>query len=197
MRLRALLQWVGSALFVGGAAVLALHYYGVLHSNATQKKALKWLDTKQAARPALPAGPATSIVPPGLRRGDLVGELRIPRLHLSVMVFEGDDAGVLKVGAGHIPATGLAAGEGNIGIAAHRDTFFRPLRGIHASDLVTLRTPSGTSRFAVTETEIVRPSQVEVLAPAPGRNLTLVTCYPFAWAGHAPQRFIVHAKKIG
>jgi len=113
------------------------------------------------------------------------------------MVFEGDDASVLNVGAGHIPGTGLAAGEGNIGIAAHRDTFFRPLRGIHASDLITLRTPSGTSRFAVTETEIVRPSQVEVLAPAPGRNLTLVTCYPFAWAGHAPQRFIVHAKKIG
>ena len=187
----------GGVLIAGGAAVLALHYYGFLHSHTVQKKALQWLDTKEAARPALPAGPLTSIVPRDLRHGDVVGELSIPRLHLSVMVFEGDDAGVLNVGAGHIPGTGLAAGEGNIGIAAHRDTFFRPLRGIHASDLITLRTPSGTSQFAVTETEIVRPSQVEVLAPVPGRNLTLVTCYPFAWAGHAPQRFIVHAKKIG
>ena len=197
MRGGALLLRAGRILMVGGAAVLALHYCGVIQSHTAQKNAKEWLNAREAARPASPAGPATPRDTHAIRRGDVWGELNIPRLHVSVMVFEGDDAGILKIGAGHIRGTGMADGDGNIGIAAHRDTFFRPLRAIHANDIIILRTPSGTSRFAVTETEIVRPSQVEVLAPAPGRNLTLVTCYPFVYAGHAPRRFIVHAKKIG
>jgi sortase A len=132
-----------------------------------------------------------------VRRGDVVAEIDVPRLDLSVMVFEGDDAGILKQGAGHIPGTALPPGNGNIGIAAHRDTYFRPLRTIHANDLIALRTRAGTSRYAVTGTEIVPPSDIGVLAPAPGRDLTLVTCYPFYYVGNAPKRFIVHARKIG
>src|SRR5712691_2879870 len=113
------------------------------------------------------------------------------------MVFEGDDADILKIGAGHIPGTALPHGNGNICIAAHRDTFFRPLREIRPNDVITLRTSAGASRFAVTETEIVRPSYVKALDQAPGRDLTLVTCYPFSYIGGAPRRFIVHAKKSG
>jgi sortase A len=60
-----------------------------------------------------------------------------------------------------------------------------------------LKTLAGTSRYAVTETKIVRPSDISVLARAPGRDLTLVTCYPFYYVGDAPERFIVHARKIG
>jgi sortase A len=121
----------------------------------------------------------------------------IPRLDLSVMVFEGDDAGILEEGAGHSPVTALPSGSGNIGIAAHRDTYFRPLRTIHAKDVITLKTQAGISRYAVTETGIVRPSDMGVLAPAPGRDLTLVTCYPFFYVGSAPKRFIVHARRVG
>jgi sortase A len=113
------------------------------------------------------------------------------------MVFEGDDAAILKQGAGHIPGTTLPAASGNIGIAAHRDTYFRPLRAIRANDVITLKTPAGTSWYAVSEHKIVRPSDVGVLAQAPGRDLTLVTCYPFFYVGSAPERFIVHARKIG
>jgi sortase A len=132
-----------------------------------------------------------------VRRGDVIGELEIPRLQVSVMVFEGDDAGILSEGAGHIPGTALRSGTGNVGIAAHRDTYFRPLRLVHANDVIALTTPAGVSRYAVTDTEIVQPSDVGVLASAPGRDLTLVTCYPFYYVGNAPQRFIVHARKIG
>jgi len=116
---------------------------------------------------------------------------------VSVMIFEGDDSEILKQGAGHIPGTALTPGRGNIGIAAHRDTYFRPLRGIRANDVIALKTPTGTSRYSVTEATIVRPSDVGVLAGAPGRDLTLVTCYPFYYVGSAPERFIVHARKIG
>jgi sortase A len=193
MQKRGLLSWLGSALTLCGAAVLAIFSYNFLHATQAQKQAKEWLNATVAPRPSPPPPRVRST----LRRGDVLGELTIPRLNLSVMVFEGDDDGILKIGAGHIPGTALPSGKGNIGIAAHRDTFFRPLRGIHPNDEITLRTPAGTSRFEVTETEIVWPSHVEVLNLAAGRDLTLVTCYPFSFMGHAPQRFIVHARKIG
>ena len=176
-----------------GAAVLSLYLSNAAHAITAQKQAKEWL-IATAPRPALPAPP---IARPPVRHGDVLGELSIPRLNMSVMVFEGDDDGILKLGAGHIPGTTLPLGSGNIGIAAHRDTFFRPLKSIHPSDEIALRTPAGSSRFKVTGTEIVRPSDVQVLDPADGRDLTLVTCFPFSFMGHAPRRFIVHARKIG
>jgi sortase A len=192
-----LLFWAGGVLILGGAALLAVHCYDSLHSMKAQKEARQWLNRAASPRPTPPPQEAPSAARPGVHRGDVLGELAIPRLHMSVMVFEGDDAGILKIGAGHVPGTALPLGDGNIGIAAHRDTFFRPLRGIRASDVITLQTPTGGARFAVTETEIVRPSYVRALDRAPGRDLTLVTCYPFSYIGHAPRRFIVHAKRIG
>lgn len=112
------------------------------------------------------------------------------------MVFEGDDVRILKFGAGHIPGTAFPQGSGNIGIAAHRDTYFRPLHALQSNDRIELKTPAGISHYSVTKTEIVWPSDPEVLAPTPGRDLTLVTCYPFYYVGSAPKRFIVYARKI-
>jgi sortase A len=183
----------GGALILGGAAVLAVHCYDLFHTMDAQRKAKQWLNAT-ATPPAQKAPPAVGT---GVHRGDVLGELDIPRLHLSVMVLEGDDGDILKIGAGHIPGTALPLSDGNICIAAHRDTFFRPLRVIRPNDVITLTTPAGLARFAVTGTEIVSPSSVNVLGRATGRDLTLVTCYPFAYIGHAPQRFIVHAKRIG
>jgi sortase A len=188
MRKRRWLTWLGSALILGGAVILA-YYSRTLDERANaQRRAKAWLSRTATGHRLEPAPP--------VRRGDVVAEIEIPRLDLSVMVFEGDDAGILEQGAGHIPGTSLPSGSGNIGIAAHRDTYFRPLRTIHANDLIALKTPAGISRYAVTETEVVPPSDIGVLAPAFGRDLTLVTCYPFYYVGSAPQRFIVHARRI-
>ena len=183
------LFWLGSALMVGGAAFLASYWWAMHERAVAQRRAKEWLNRSITVDHRSPAPP--------VRRGDVVGEIQIPRLRLSVMVFEGDDAGILKQGAGHIPGTAFPSGRGNIGIAAHRDTYFRPLRNIHVNDVIALKTQAGASRYAVTETEIVQPSDIGVLAPAPGRDITLVTCYPFYFVGSAPKRFIVHAHKIG
>ena len=186
--MRRWLSSLGSALIVGGVALLGWYGWKLHQQSAAQRRAKEWLiGTAAIHRTASPSP---------LRRGDVIGELQIPRLQVSVMVFEGDDAGILSEGAGHIPGTALRFGAGNIGIAAHRDTYFRPLRVVHADDIVTLKTPAGTSRYAVTETKIVRPSDIGVLAQAPGRDLTLVTCYPFYYVGNAPERFIVHAQRM-
>jgi sortase A len=183
------LSRLGSALIIGGAAILA-YYFWTQHERAeAQRLARESLSRKTTVPKLVPAPP--------VRRGDVVAEIDIPRLDLSAMVFEGDDTGILEQGAGHIPGTALPSGSGNIGIAAHRDTYFRPLRLIRVNDVITLKTPAGTSHYAVTETEIVKPTAISVLGRAPGRDLTLVTCYPFFYLGKAPERFIVHARKVG
>ena len=188
--------WAGSALLLAGIGVLAWCGWIWREASVAQSRAEQWL--KRAPTIPSPVIPVPALPPraSAFPRGAVVGRLTIPRLHLSVMVLEGDDGRILKVAAGHIPGTALQPGGGNIGIAAHRDTFFRPLRGIRTDDLVTLQTPAGVSRFAVSDVEVVRPNDVQVLSPAPGRDLTLVTCYPFFYIGPAPKRFIVHARQV-
>jgi sortase A len=185
---------LGGALIIGGAALLGSYYWMQQAASRAQRDAQDWLNRTARNRQADPKAPN----PPRrrLNHGDVVGRLTIPRLNLSVMVFEGDDAAILKRGAGHIPATSLPHENGNLGIAAHRDTYFRPLRLIRPHDVIDFSTPESVSRYTVTDIGIVRPSDIQVLAKAPGRDLTLVTCYPFYYLGSAPKRWIVHAKKI-
>ena len=97
--------------------------------------------------------------------------------------------------AGHIEGTALPGTGGNIGIAAHRDTFFRPLRAVRPQDEIRMTTTYGTFRYVVNAVEIVNPTDVQVLDPTNDPGLTLVTCYPFTYLGAAPKRFVVHARE--
>jgi sortase A len=119
--------------------------------------------------------------------------LRIPKLNLEVPVFDGTDEWTLNRGAGRIIGTARLGDVGNIGIAGHRDGFFRGLKDIALGDVVELTTPRGTERYVVTQTQITTPEDVSVLQPTATSSLTLVTCYPFYFVGSAPQRYIVHA----
>jgi sortase A len=123
-----------------------------------------------------------------------IGRLEIPRLHVSVIVMEGDDDATLSRAAGHVPGTAFPWGVGNTVIAGHRDTFFRPLKDLRDGDEIRMTTTRGTFDYRVIRTEIVEPDDVSVLEPAAVRSLTLVTCYPFVYVGRAPQRFIIHAR---
>lgn len=138
----------------------------------------------------------TAEVPPP-EPGELVGRLAIPRLDVTAIVLEGVDKKTLRRGAGHIPATALPdQEEGNVGIAAHRDSFFRGLKDIREDDTIELTTLDGTFRYKVEWTKIVQPTDVSVLEPTEEPALTLVTCYPFYYVGSAPKRFIVRAHRI-
>lgn len=131
-----------------------------------------------------------------VRIGQDLGVLQVPRLGLMVPVVEGADDESLDLGAGHIPHTAFPGHHGNVGIAAHRDTCFRALRFIKASDHVLITTPRGSYDYTVTGTEIVTPQDGHVLHRTGGKKLTLVTCYPFFYVGSAPNRFIVYAQAI-
>ncbi len=124
--------------------------------------------------------------------------LRIPKIHLEVPVFDGTDDLTLNRGVGRIIGTARidANRNGNVGIAGHRDGFFRGLKDVENGDTVDLVLPDETLSFAIDKIQIVDPSNVSVLESGSVPSLTLVTCYPFYFNGSAPQRYIVHASLI-
>jgi len=126
----------------------------------------------------------------------VLGRLEIPTLGVSTIVREGEDARTLQLAVGHIAGTALPGSRGNMGLAGHRDTFFRRLREIDVGDVIRLVAVEGTFTYVVESTRIVDPGDVWVLDPTPEPSLTLVTCYPFTYVGTAPERFIVKARLV-
>jgi len=115
-------------------------------------------------------------------------------LKLSLIAFQGTDEAVLKRGVGHLIGSSLPGDKGNVVLAAHRDTFFRTLKDIEEGDEISFTTRDRAKRYIVESTQIVDPEQTWVLKATSTPMLTLVTCYPFQYVGHAPKRFIVRAR---
>ena len=128
--------------------------------------------------------------------GSLIGKIFIPRLGITAIVDEGVDSTTLTLSVGHIPSTALPGQPGNVGIAGHRDTFFRPLRNIQRNDIITLTTLRGDYRYRVVSIKVTSPYDIAVLGSDESEVLTLVTCYPFYFVGSAPERFIVRAERV-
>jgi sortase A len=122
--------------------------------------------------------------------------MRMERLGMRVPIFEGTGDAQLNRGAGWIEGTARPADHGNIGVAGHRDGFFRPLKDAKVGDRIELQTTQTTTLYVVDEIAIVTPQDVHVLQPRARPSLTLVTCYPFYFVGSAPQRYIVHASVV-
>jgi sortase A len=185
-----ILRWSQRILLSG--AVLALGYCGFVAFDSWnfQRSELREFDRIQSV--------GAPVVSPGSSAlaNALVGRLEVRRVGLSAMVVEGTTRADLRRAAGHIPGTGMPGVAGNVGIAAHRDTFFRPLRNIRKNDIVTLTTVHAEYRYRVVSTQVVDPGDVSVLEASDQEILTLVTCYPFYFVGSAPDRFIVRAERI-
>jgi sortase A len=183
---------VGVALAVWSALIVAqADFFSTL--PAPRRAAIARLpgeEPSNAATRSTVAGHAT------LRAGDWVARIEVPRIDLSATVLEGSDDATLSRAAGHIEDTALPGTMGNAGIAAHRDTIFRPVRNVKVGDVMTVTTADGVYDYRVDRTMIVNPEDVYVLDPTDHATLTLVTCYPFTFIGHAPQRFIVRASLV-
>jgi sortase A len=125
--------------------------------------------------------------------GELLGRIEIPRLNVSATIVEGDDTDALRHAVGHIPGTALPWESGNIGLAGHRDSFFRKIGELRDGDQIVLTTIHGTFEFRASQFAIVKPDGVDVLSSVQQPALTLVTCYPFHYVGAAPKRFVIRA----
>jgi sortase A len=185
-----ILRWGRRAFLAGAILMLAYCGYVLMDGWMFQSTERHRLDRLLADRQ--PTSGARKAIPPA----GLIGRIEIPRLGLSVIVSEGVAATTLLRAAGHIPGTALPGEAGNVGIAGHRDTQFRPLRNIRRNDLITFTTPQGEYRYRVVSTRIVSPRDIAVLDPNGNEILTLVTCYPFYFVGSAPYRFIVRAERV-
>ncbi len=122
--------------------------------------------------------------------------LSIDTLDLKVPIYNGTDEINLNRGAGRIKGTARVGSAGNLGIAAHRDGFFRVLKDIQIGDSMEMLTHQGKTEFVVSSITIVDPSDISVLAPTDDATITLVTCYPFYFVGHAPKRYIVKGELL-
>jgi sortase A len=185
------LRWVRYLLMLGGTAALAWCAYTLISANIAQRTGRDWLESRRSTNTS---SSATSIPRAPVAAGTPLAELSIPSVGLSALVLEGSDDHTLRQGLGHIEDTAFPGQiTGNVAIAGHRDTFFRPLRNVNVGDDVWLDTPDRRARYRVTSTRIVGPNDVDVIGPTGDAELTLVTCYPFYFVGHAPDRFIVRA----
>jgi sortase A len=194
---RDLLRWIERGLLTAGS-VLAIWCAAVLlEAHFTRHIPLVPVTVTQSLPGDANAGAPNEHPRPTPAAGTLLGRISAPTVKMTAPVLEGSDDATLSRGAGHIEDTPFPGQTGNIGIAGHRDTVFRPLKGIHIGDPLELTTGDRVYHYRVKKTLIVGPDDVYVLDPTNAPTVTLVTCYPFEYIGHAPRRFIVQAELVG
>ena len=177
-------------LLAAGLAILGYCGAELFNSHIQQARGERELERLRRDPSAVSGAPAK------IADGTLVGQVEIPKLHLSAVVFQGTSDGILARGVGHLDDSAFPGQSGNVVLAAHRDTFFRSLRNIRRGDLVQVTTPYGVRIYAVDSTQVVKPTETSVVASTATPTLTLITCYPFYYVGHAPKRFIVRARPV-
>jgi len=178
---------------LGGYAYLS-HRSGQIEGE--NRRAATQMLRRNAETPGEAAAPEDGTATALSSNPDVIGEIEIPRLDLSAAVVSGDDHHALAGAVGYLRDTALPWQHGNAALAAHRDRLFRPLARIQSGDEILLSTRHGRFAYRVIRTFVVAPQDVWVLDDSPGVDLTLITCYPFVFVGHAPQRFIVRARKV-
>lgn len=189
---------------IAGVLALLLMAFGVAAVGFVAWRAADARTYQVLQRRQLAAERAEAIVPVvgGLARrvvddGILIGELRLARIGLAVMVVEGASARILDRAVGHLAESALPGEPGNVVLVGHRDTFFRPLEHVRSGDAITVSTRDGDVDYLVEWTAVVPADAVHVLAPTGRDTLTLITCFPFSFIGAAPDRFIVRARAVG
>ncbi len=214
-RFLTVLQWL---LIAAGVVLIGIWAGFRIHASAGRDADLRrFAEAREAARTAVPSTPTTSArdLPTelpvdttlwGEKRiaeyresldqdsGPPLAILRVPAIDLEVAVLAGTGDLALNRGVGHIEGTAEPGAAGNVGIAGHRDGYFRGLKDVSAGDVLEFETLDGTLSYEITELFIVDPHDVWVLEPTAEPTLTLVTCYPFYFVGSAPQRYIVRAE---
>ncbi|MEU8180466.1 class E sortase [Micromonospora sp. NPDC049047] len=205
-RLRTGIRVTGEILITCGLVVLLFAGYEVwgksaivdAHQNDLNNElAQEWGPTDDPTV-APSAGPSVKPSPPV--RGKPLAGLYIPKLDKNWVVVEGVTQQDIRYAPGHYPGSALPGQVGNFSVAGHRNraTFWR-LDELNEGDAIVVESKTDWYVYLVSRSRIVRPTQVEVVAPVPGepdkkptkRMLTLTTCNP-KWDNY--QRLIIHAE---
>jgi sortase A len=192
VRSRLFIRWTSRLLFIAGGLAVSYVALILLYARLYQRTAGNELEAQIHAEVLHTAVPSSTAI----KEGDVLGRIEIPRIGVSVAVLQGTTSQTLRLGVGHIEGTALPGQPGNIGIAGHRDTYFRDLKDIRRNDEILLQTAIGIDRYEVDWLQITAPSDGAILSSSTGSALTLVTCYPFHYIGSAPERYVVHAHRL-
>jgi sortase A len=212
-RMLGLLKWTQRILMTTGLSLLAVYGVVWLEGRMASRVVLENFETLESPTPAAPITPENEDSSTATdfshwaedrvraykeslarRFGAPLAILQIPSIGLTVPLLDGTDDLTLNHAVGRIPGTARPGEQGNLGIAGHRDGFFRGLKDVKAGDAIELRTAQETATYVIDQLQIVNPDAIGVLKPRDAPSLTLVTCYPFYFVGSAPKRFVVTAK---
>jgi sortase A len=128
--------------------------------------------------------------------GEKFGEITIPKLEITIPIYEGADEDQLAKGVGHFSGSVFPGENNNSVLSGHRDTVFRRLGEVEKGDLIVVKTTAGSFTYRVEKTRIVDADDRTVIVPKPKASLTVTTCYPFGYIGNAPERFVLFGSLI-
>ncbi|MEU6023543.1 class E sortase [Micromonospora sp. NPDC047134] len=207
-RLRTGLRFGGELLITFGLVVLLFAGYEIWGKSAivdahqdelSQQLAQAWAPETDPTV-AAPASPSASASPKPPVQGKPIAGLYIPKFDKEWVVVEGVTQKDIRYAPGHYPDSALPGQVGNFSVAGHRNraTFWR-LDELRKGDPIVVQDRDQWYVYQVTENLIVKPHQVEVVAPVPGRPgakptkkmLTLTTCNP---KFDNYERLIIHAE---
>jgi sortase A len=128
-----------------------------------------------------------------LPEGEGIGRIDAPSMNADYTVLEGTHTATLQGGPGHYPETKLPGQGGTVGIAGHRTTYgapFRRIDKIEVGDEITVEMPYTTFTYEVTNTRIVKPSDVQIVRDVGRERLVLTACHPLY---SAEERYAIFA----
>jgi LPXTG-site transpeptidase (sortase) family protein len=174
--------------------MFGLGYAGYVYLDARHYQAVQMKKFENPAPRSTTSTPSSA--PRALAKGEILGELQVPRLRMNTIVAQGDSHATLRRAVGHLADSALPGEWGNVALVGHRDTFFRALLDIRLGDEIRFNTRERSFEYRVHSIEIVGPRDVGVLKSSTGHDLTLLTCYPIYYVGPAPKRLIVRAREV-
>jgi sortase A len=130
------------------------------------------------------------------KKGEMFGELFIPKLEATLPIYHGTDEDELEKGVGHFAGSVLPGEKDNSVLSGHRDTVFRKLGSVGTGDLLIVSTSAGKFTYKVRKVRIVEADDRTVIVPKSRATLTVTTCYPFNFIGNATQRYILVSNLI-
>ncbi|MBL5768266.1 class D sortase [Heyndrickxia sporothermodurans] len=174
---------------VAGLLMISINGYKLLKPEASEKKfvAQKKPFHLKTAEPLYKRAPV---------KGEIIGQLIIPKINADLQIYEGADEDELEKGVGHFSQSVLPGEKDNSVLSGHRDTVFRKLGQMKKNDILIVKTNAGQFKYKIKKTRIVDADDRTVIVPKPRATLTVTTCYPFNFIGDAPQRFIIEAVLI-
>jgi len=187
----AILGIVEIAFFAIGISFLGVFAYVQVRSAIFNEVQGRHLDEAITAEKAHPSRADTTAPV----RGALLGRIDIPRAGISALVVEGAWDKELEMAVGRVVGTARFGEKGTVALAGHRDRHFRGLGKVQDGDTVTVTTPKATFAYLIDSTRVTKPDQVRIGTSA-AHGLTLITCYPFGYLGHAPKRFLVFGHQL-